>query len=178
MKDSTGSMRKVTREEAVSAYLDLFYPIHYMVGIKIEDTLRSNTLSRQQTCILWMIRMQGVGGKTMRRKDIERALTGWFEITSSTISKSLQSLSKQLGLVKITEDPASAREKIVSLTPKGERFLLEMIRNGKGLMKWMIDRLDDQEVSSGVHFLSRVTEVFEGFPGADEALGVKARRGS
>lgn len=173
---SSHPVRRITREEGESAYLDLFYPIHYMVGIRIEDTLRSNTLSRQQTCILWMIRMQGIDGKVMRRKDIERALVGWFETTSSTVSKSLQSLSKQLGLVKIAEDPASAREKLVSLTPKGERFLLEMIRNGKTLMKWMIDRLDDDEVSNGVHFLSRVTEVFASFPGADEAPGVVPRR--
>ena len=42
-------MRMPASDDPVSAYLDLFYPIHYMVGIKIEDTLRSNILSRQQT---------------------------------------------------------------------------------------------------------------------------------
>ncbi len=163
-------MRMPASDDPVSAYLDLFYPIHYMVGIKIEDTLRSNILSRQQTCILWMIRMQGVDGKTMHRKEIVRSLTGWFEISSSAISKALQSLSKQRGFVTIMEDPVSAREKIVSLTPEGERFLLEMVANGKLLMKWMIDRLNDQEVSSGVHFLSRVSEIFETFPGVDKIL--------
>ena len=165
-------MPKISRVSAVPAFLDLFYPIHYMVGIKIEDTLRSGVLSRQQTCILWMIRMQGVDGKVMRRKDIERALTGWFEISSSAISKALRLLSKPpLGFVTIVEDPNSAREKVVSLTPKGEKFLLQMIDNGKSLMKWMIDRLTDDEVSTGVHFLATVSKLFEEFPSSKELSG-------
>jgi DNA-binding MarR family transcriptional regulator len=168
-------MQKTTRASAVPAFLDLFYPIHYMVGIKIEDTLRSGLLSRQQTCILWMIRMQGVNGKVMRRKEIERALTGWFEISSSAISKALRLLSKPpLGFVTIVEDSESAREKVVTLTPEGEEFLQQMIRNGKVLMQWMIDRLTDEEVSTGVHFLAKVSQVFEEFPGVEELLGAKA----
>lgn len=168
------SMQKTTRASAVPAFLDLFYPIHYMVGIKIEDTLRSGLLSRQQTCILWMIRMQGVDGKVMRRKEIERALTGWFEISSSAISKALRLLSKPpLRFVTIVEDSESAREKVVTLTPEGEEFLQQMIRNGKVLMQWMIDRLTDEEVSTGVHFLAKVSQVFEEFPGVEGLLGTK-----
>ncbi len=171
-------MKKTSRKEAVGAYLDLFYPIHYMVGIKIEDTLRSQKLSRHQTCILWMIRMKGGEKKMMRRKEIEKDLIGWFEISSSTVSKALQSLSKVYGFVKITEDPVSAREKLVRLTPKGERFLEEMIRNGRCLMQWMIDRLDDDEVPNGVHFLSRVTDIFETFPGLEQAQAEMGKNGT
>ena len=109
--------------------------------------------------------MQGVDGKMMRRKDIEKKLKSWFEISGSTVSKSIQSLSRILGLVRISEDPNSAREKLVRLTPKGERYLTEMIKDGNELMRWMIERLNDDEVVSGVHFLARVSEIFESYPG-------------
>jgi DNA-binding MarR family transcriptional regulator len=151
-------------------FLDQFYPIHYMVGIKIEDTLRGNLLSRHQTCVLWMIRTKGEGGKVMRRKDIEQALTGWYEISSSTVSKTVQSMSRQLGLVKIYEDPLSAREKIVSLTEKGEQLLAQMERNGAALMGWMMETMSKEEVPQGINFLKHVSEIFEKFPGVDEII--------
>lgn len=158
-------MKRITRKQAEGAYLDLFYPIHYMVAIRIEDSLRQNQLSRHQTCILWMIRMQGPDVKFVRRKDIEKRLTGWFEISGSTVSKALQALSRNMGLIRISEDPKSGREKLVSLTPKGEQLLHDMAVDGHELMRSMIAELDDDEVSWGVHFLSRVTEIFERLPG-------------
>lgn len=144
------------------AYLDLFFPIHYIVGTQIEDTLRSGVLTRQQACILWTIRVQGEGGKMMRRKDIEKTMSSWYEVTSSAISKSLRALTKPpLDLLVISEDPASGREKIVRLTPHGEEFLDTMIRNGIALMDKWIEPLDDDEVTGGIKFLTRVTEVFQ-----------------
>lgn len=156
-------------DDLSSGFLDLFYPIHYMVGIKIEDTLRCGVLTRQQACILWMIRTQGVDARVMRRKDIERSLTGWFEVSSSAISKALRSLSRPpLNLVHITEAPGSGREKVVELTPEGERFLLQMIDNGRELMKWMLDHLTEKEANTGVDFLARVSEIFESANNGDD----------
>ncbi|MEO0412852.1 MAG: winged helix DNA-binding protein [Pseudomonadota bacterium] len=149
-------------QAADAAYLELFFPIHYIVGMAIEDTLRSGVLTRQQTCILWTIRAKGVDGKSMRRKDIERALSSWFEVTSSAVSKSLRALAKPpFGMIRIVEDPNSGREKLVHLTPHGERFLKQAIHNGHALMRDMIAHLSQDEVESGIHFLSRVTDVFE-----------------
>lgn len=159
-----------------AAYLELFFPIHYTVGMAIEDTLRSGVLTRQQTCILWLIRAKGVDGKSMRRKDIERALSSWFEVTSSAISKSLRALAKPpFSMIRIVEDPNSGREKLVHLTPHGERFLKQAIHNGHALMRDMIAHLTPEEVKSGIHFLSRVTEVFETKIGTKPASAPKRR---
>ena len=85
------------------------------------------------TVILWLIHSEGVGGRSMRRKDIEASITTWFEVTSSANSKAVRQMAQpKLGLATIAEDPASGREKIVSLNPKGERFLAAMIANGAG----------------------------------------------
>lgn len=158
-------MKKLSENSPSEAYLELFFPIHYKVGIAIEDTLRSAKLTRQQTCILWMIRAKGVEGKSMRRKDIEKALQSWFEISSSAVSKALRGLSKPpLKLITIVEDPASGREKLVDLTPEGQRFLAGAIGNGVELMDWMTAQLSAEEIEQGIHFLARVSEIFESLP--------------
>ena len=153
---------RVSRADAPAVFLELFFPIHYTAGMLVEDALRNQVLTRQQTVILWMIRVKGEGGKTMRRKDIERALTAWYEVTSSAVSKALRALSQPpLNLVTVTEDPASAREKRVTLTPKGERFIAEMVENGRDLIKQATDQLTQEEIDMGTHFFTRVGEIFE-----------------
>jgi len=158
-------VNKPCKDRNSSAYLELFFPIHYKVGIAIEDTLRSEALSRQQTCILWMIRSKGIDGESMRRKDIEKALQSWFEVSSSAVSKALRALCKPpLELITMVEDPASGREKLVSLTPEGKRFLSGAIANGVELMDWMTSQLTDDEIKQGIRFLTRVSEIFETLP--------------
>lgn len=175
--------KSLARKAAANAsYLELFFPIHYIVGITIEDVLRSGMLSRQQTCILWLIRAQGEDGRTMRRKDIERALSAWFEITSSAVSKALRGLAREpLRMITISEDPSSGREKLVHLTAHGERFLERAIDNGNALMQWMTDQLSEEEIESGIHFLTRVSEIFGELPPSGGGLvglipGIKAAR--
>jgi DNA-binding MarR family transcriptional regulator len=155
-------VRRIPREEAPGELLELFYPIHYTVGMVVEDTLRSSkVLNRQQTVILWLIRSQGREGKVMGRKHIERAMTNWFEITSSSISKALRTLAKPpLALVQISEDPESGREKLVKLTPKGERFVAAMVENGKALIKRATDRMTQDEIDTGIHFFRIISQIF------------------
>lgn len=162
-------MKKPSEDSVSKSYLELFFPIHYKVGIAIEDALRSEKLSRQQTCILWMIRAKGLDGESMRRKDIEKALQAWFEISSSAVSKALRALSKPpLELITIIEDPTSGREKLVSLTSEGKHFLSGAIGNGMELMDWMTAQLTDAEIKQGIHFLARVSEIFESLPTMDK----------
>jgi DNA-binding MarR family transcriptional regulator len=155
-------VRHIPREEAPGELLELFYPIHYTVGMVVEDTLRtSRILNRQQTVMLWLIRSQGQDGKVMGRKHIERAMTTWFEITSSSISKALRTLAKPpLGLVQISEDPESGREKLVKLTPKGERFVATMVENGKALIKRATDKMTQEEIDTGIHFFTIISQIF------------------
>lgn len=144
------------------AYLDLFFPIHYLAGIQVEDAMKCGVLSRQQICILWTIRTQGENGESMRRKEIERAMASWYEVTSSAISKSLRALTKPpLDYLTMVEDPDNGREKIVRLTPKGRDFLKEMIKNGEAVMAQFVEGLEDHEIQPGITFLTRAAEIFQ-----------------
>lgn len=167
------------RKDASVEFLDLFFPIHYLVGIQIEDALKCGILTRQQACILWLIRTKGNNGVSMRRKDIEISLSGWYEVTSSAISKSLRALTRPpMDLLSMTEDPNSGREKIVTLTPRGRQYLNSMMQNGIALMDAMVARLTDDEVKDGIHFLQRVTEISEEIQDEATALSARALRGA
>lgn len=144
------------------AYLDLFFPIHYLAGIQVEDAMKCGVLSRQQACIMWTIRTQGENGESMRRKEIERAMASWYEVTSSAISKSLRALTREpMDFLTMTEDPENGREKIVRLTPKGREFLKEMIKNGEAVMAEFVEGLRDEEIQPGITFLTRASEIFQ-----------------
>jgi DNA-binding MarR family transcriptional regulator len=145
-----------------AALLEFFYPFHYKGGMALEDALRCGQLSRKQVAILWLIRAEGEQGKRMRRKDIERSIQTWFEVSSSAITKALRSMARPpLSLVQIVEDKQSAREKQVRLTPKGERFLATMVAEGQRFEQQIVDQLTPEEVSFGIHFLQRAMAALE-----------------
>jgi DNA-binding MarR family transcriptional regulator len=132
--ESPNSSRNLA-EQRVTELLELFYPVHYKTGIAFEDAMRGGKITRKQTAILWLIHSEGVEQRQMRRKDIERSLQTWFEVSSSAITKALRGMSRApLSLLKIVEDPDSAREKQVLLTAKGERFLQMMVAEGRRLV--------------------------------------------
>src|SRR5262245_55962134 len=112
--------RIVQPEDTTAAELqEFFYPIHYQIGMALEDALRGGMLTRKQSAILWMIRSAGEDGRCMQRKEIVRLMQSWFEVTNSGISKAIRGMARPpLALVELTEDPHSAREKRISLTPK------------------------------------------------------------
>jgi DNA-binding MarR family transcriptional regulator len=142
--------------------LELFYPFHYKGGMALEDALRCGQLSRKQVAILWLIRSEGEQGRRMRRKDIERLIQTWFEVSSSAITKALRSMARPpLSLVQIVEDPQSAREKQVLLTPKGERFLGTMVGEGQKFLQTIVDQLSAEEVRNGIHFLRQAVAAQE-----------------
>jgi DNA-binding MarR family transcriptional regulator len=149
-------------ERRVSELLALFYPVHYKNGIAFEDAIRAGRLTRKQTAILWLIHSEGSGGYRMRRKEIERHLQTWFEVSSSAITKALRSMSRApLGLLRMVEDPDSAREKQVVLTTKGQKFVESMIAEGRRLIRKIVAELTDDEIDGGIRYLRKVTQVFE-----------------
>ena len=148
--------------DSAKEFLDLFYPVHYKIGIGIEDALRGGRLTRHQVAILWLIRSEGEGGRSITRKQIERSITRWFELRNSAISKSLRVMARApLGLLEIQEHPLSGREKQVVLTSKGARELERMIEQGRRFIQSMVDHLSGVEAVQGVHFLSRVSGIIE-----------------
>src|SRR5262249_27390992 len=149
-------------DNPAAALLEFFYPFHYKGGMALEDALRCGQLSRKQVAILWLIRSEGEQGKRMRRKDIERSIQTWFEVSSSAITKALRGMARPpLSLVQILEDPQSAREKQVQLTAKGERFLATMFAAGLKFQPQIVDQLTPEEVSSGIHFLQGAIAALE-----------------
>ena len=153
--------QKVPRDAALQ-FLELYYPIHYKAGIGVEDALRGADLSRHQTAILWLIHSQGQDGKRMRRKDIVQALSTWFEISNAAITKALRGMSvAPLTLVEQAEDPRSGREKIVTLTPAGEDYLVEMILRGRDYVQRIVDGLSDDQVVHGLDFFRRISAIVD-----------------
>lgn len=150
---------RVDRKKAASAYLQLFYPFHYQVGFAVENALRGGKLTQQQTVILWIIHCEGGVTQSMRRKDIESRISAWFDLTSSAVSKALRSMAKDdLPLLKITEDPRSGREKLITLTREGERFIDGMIKRSEATILRIIENLSPEEIQSGLHILKRISD--------------------
>lgn len=154
------------RATAPSRLLELFYPIYYKVGYAIANTLRSGSLTRQQAAILWLIHSEGTAGRSMRRKEVERLLRDWFEVTNSAISKALRALSRPPHeLLTLAEDPNSGREKQIHLTPKGIRYVDVMMENGREHCAWIAARLSDEDLAAGIRFMASVSEIAREWPG-------------
>ncbi|MEQ8663424.1 MAG: winged helix DNA-binding protein [Gammaproteobacteria bacterium] len=156
--------------DAARQFLELYYPIHYKAGIGVEDALRGSQLSRHQTAILWLIHAQGEGGRQMNRKQIVAALGNWFEISNAAITKALRGMSSPpLRLVRQSEDPSSGREKIVTLTARGEAHLAGMIARGTAYVQAIVDGLDDAQIVNGIDFFRRITEIVDAWSAAAPA---------
>jgi DNA-binding MarR family transcriptional regulator len=153
----------VTRRDELSGeILELFYPVHYQVGMALEDELRQRRLTRKQVAILWLIRSIGGDRRGLSRKQIQHAITNWFEVSNSQITKALRAMARPpLGLIQIVEDPKSAREKQVLLTAKGERFLLAMVERGRAFFRPVGERLAPDLIRDGLVFLRQASAALE-----------------
>jgi DNA-binding MarR family transcriptional regulator len=159
MSSANGSKTAPALERRVNELLELFYPVHYKMGFEFEDAMRMGRLTRNQTAILWLIRSEGIGQRRMRRKEIERSLRNWFEVSSSGVTKALRGMSRPpLVLLKIIEDPNSAREKQVILTSRGEKFLSDMVAEGRSSIRRLVAHFTEEEVEGGIRFLRKVAE--------------------
>lgn len=157
--------------------LEFFYPIHYKLGMTLEDALRRGQLTRKQVAILWLIRSEGGPEHCLPRKEIERLLTTWLEVTGSAITKALRAMARPpLNLVRLVEDPHSGREKLVSLTAKGEQFLLSMIEAGQQYVQEIANHLSEEELRAGIHFLSQVTAALAQIRATREAQDEGAKK--
>lgn len=124
--------------------------------------MRRGRLTRTQVAILWLLRAEGGAGAAMPRKEIERRIRLWFEITSSAISKAIRGMARApLNLVSIAEDPNSAREKRIVLTASGRRFHRAMLAEGRHFLSAIIQRLPAQEVRDGIRFLGSAIDALE-----------------
>jgi len=147
---------------STTALLEFFYPIHYKLGMALEDALRGGKLSRKQVAILWLIRAEGGREHRMQRKEIERLLSTWYEVSSSAITKALRAMARPpLELVSIVEDPRSGREKQVYLTPEGKHFLHTMVEAGQRYLDNLVCGLSAPTIRQGIEFLSQLSAALE-----------------
>ena len=151
-----------TRNDFPAEATALFLPIHYKIGMALEDVLRCGQLSRKQVAILWLMRTERDAAGHMRRKDIERLLASWFETSSPTITRALRDMADApLKLVRLVEDPDSGREKQVILTPKGERFLHTMEEEGKKFLQPFLAQMPPAESRELFRLLRKGISLFE-----------------
>ena len=165
------------RDELSGEILELFYPVHYLVGMALEDALRERRLTRKQVAILWLIRSIGGERRGLSRKQIQNAVTYWFEVSNSQITKALRSMARPpLGLVQIIEDPKSGREKQVLLTAKGERFLLTMVERGRAFFHPVGERLAPELIRDGLVFLRQASAALEDAKSSAAEVKLNVRR--
>ena len=65
-----------------------------------------------------------------------------------------------LTLVQITEDPRSAREKLISLTPKGERFVGAMAERGEVFLQDIVKHLPAEVIHGGLEYFRQLIDAF------------------
>jgi DNA-binding PadR family transcriptional regulator len=100
--------------------------------------------------------------RRLSRKQIQQAVTNWFEVSNSQITKALRAMARPpLALIQIVEDPKSGREKQVLLTAKGERFLLMMVERGRAFFRPVGDRLTPNLIRDGLVFLRLASAALE-----------------
>ena len=158
------NIERVERSIASHRLFELLYRVHYVVGMKVQDTLRTDdTLDRHQIAVMWIIRSEGVDGRSIPRKYVEKQLTSWYEISSSAISKAIRSLaSPKISLLTITEHPSSGREKLIELTPEGIQFMQQMTRNGSAMCEWFLENMSlwEREVDVCLYIYTKITTIF------------------
>ncbi|MDO8435019.1 MAG: winged helix DNA-binding protein [Candidatus Binatus sp.] len=148
------------RRDSAAEFLEFFYPVYYQIGKAFEDALGNEQLSRKQVAILWLLRSEGGAKGRLRRKDIQRLIGTWFEISSPTITRALRSMARPpLRLVQLSEDSRSGREQMVSLTPDGKSFIAMMAKRGKLLLRPLLAQLSAEEIQNGSEFFLRAIAV-------------------
>jgi len=148
--------------DAARRFLEFYYPIHYKAGLRGEDSMRGGEIGRHQVAILWLIHSEGTGGRQMNRKDIERQLGAWFEISGAAITKAIRTMaSAPLSLLTVEEAAHSGREKVVTLTRTGEKFVDGMISRGDAFIQRIIETMTDEEINQGLPFFQRISDVLD-----------------
>lgn len=145
------------RSKRYREFVELFYEVHYRLGMTLESAMCNNDVSRTQASIMWLLATEIGPSGEIARKDIEHRLRGWYETSNSNISKLLRDLAKPpLEFIIQKESPHSGREKIVSLTPKGVDFVKEMKLRGFSYMEAALSHVAEEELACGTRFFRAI----------------------
>ena len=175
-KKPSGAYGKVLPTSLVSGLLGFFYPIHYGIAMEVEARMCQGKISRQQAAVIWMIQSSVGSSGWMRRRVIEQQLRGYFETSNSQVSQLLKSLSNPpLSLIRQIENPTSAREKLVALTPQGNAFFQSMLDKGVEYLTRRLSHISEDMARSGISFYSAITYRPPGEDEPENAAVVKPR---
>lgn len=136
-------------------FMDFFYQVHYRLGMTLEAAMCDGVVSRTQGAVLWLVASEVGADQEILRKDIERSLREWYETSNSNVSKILRDLaSPPLNFLSQRESPHSGREKIVTLTPSGARFVKDMKARGVAYFQKALAHMSDDEMQHGSVFFT------------------------
>ena len=152
----------LTQETAPDYFLDYFYPIYFSIGMRIASGLMEpGKLDRHQTVIMWILRSETLrsGELSVSRKDVVRLMTVWYDITNSGVSRALRALSKDpMNYISLEESPNSGREKMITLTPRGQKHCADMMVTGRKVIKEVVGNLSTEESKMTIFMFRRLEE--------------------
>lgn len=132
--------------------------------MKVEEGLRvSGKLNRNQTVIMWLLfsETRRTGKTSLPRKEVVKLMTGWYEITSSSVSKAVQALAKPpLEFITVEKDPNSGREVVIALTKVGRKHCTSMVESAARVVDKLAHGLTLEEAQLGIHVMRRMDEEF------------------
>ena len=136
--------------------LGFFYPIHYQVGLELEQRICRDHLSRQQAAIIWMIASEAGPHGLIRRRQVDMTINNWFSIRKSRVTQLIAELEKPpLSLVQQVANPDSGREKLVGLTDAGREYHQMMVEAGLDYFAEILSHISEEELVNGMTFLDR-----------------------
>ena len=154
----------ITRENASKLLLEYFYPIHFSIGMRVEEGLRScGTLNRNQTVIMWLLFSEArrTGRSSIARKEVVGLMTSWYDISSSGVSKALKFLSEPpIKFISLEKDENSAREVVISLTDEGAKHCKKMLDSAALVVDRLSSGMTLEEAKMAVFMLMRMDQEF------------------
>lgn len=133
-----------------------FYPVHYQLGMEMEQAMSQGRVDRMQAAMLWLVHSKGAG-EWVPRKEVLETLSTWFELSEAKISRLMHTLSNEpFHFLLIAESPQSARQKIIKLTDDGEAFVDGMTKAAIAYLNRRLAHLSAEEQANALDFMAHI----------------------
>ena len=150
-------MSKKSQHDNAAELFDYFYLVHYQLNMGIEDVMRGS-LPRKEAALLLLLHAEGGKKSCLPRKLIVDRFASWFEATSSNVTKIITKLASSTpSLVKVTNEPGSARDKQISLTTAGKTTLRAMLKRGAAQSEHSLGGLAEEDLKMGLEFFKKAS---------------------
>lgn len=138
-------------------FIELFFPIHYQIGMALEATMCGRRLTRSQGAALLLIDAEADAQGHISQKDLSGLMHEQQQLGTSAVSKILRELAREpLKLIEQKESSHSGREKVLSLTSKGMAVVDAMKRDGCAYLEQLFAHVPDMALETGLNFFREV----------------------